>query len=122
MRPKRLLVKDAWYEVRTVVNNREPLFRQRQAMAIFCRLFGEAHGCFDFELRGFRLEEEWLLFYITPADGLQLPAIIQWLKQTFSVHFNLRRGRSGHIWGDRYWSRVLEGEPPQTVSKLKKSK
>ncbi|MDR2052291.1 MAG: hypothetical protein LBP80_02675, partial [Treponema sp.] len=21
-------------------------------------------------------------------------------------------GRTGHIWGDRYWSRILEGEPP----------
>ncbi|MDR2785209.1 MAG: hypothetical protein LBB83_04765, partial [Treponema sp.] len=19
----------------------------------------------------------------------------------------------GHIWGDRYWSRILEGEPPE---------
>jgi hypothetical protein len=21
-------------------------------------------------------------------------------------------GRIGHIWGDRYWSEILEGEPP----------
>jgi hypothetical protein len=42
MRPKRILTRDAWYEVRTVINNREPLFRRRQAIAIFCRVFGEA--------------------------------------------------------------------------------
>jgi hypothetical protein len=45
-----------------------------------------------FELRGFRLEEEWLSFYIRPADALQLPAIMQWLKQTFAVRFNLGTG------------------------------
>jgi hypothetical protein len=60
-----------------VVNNREPLFHRRQAISIFCRVFGEVGKRFAFELRGFRLEEEWLSFYIKPADGLQLPAIMQ---------------------------------------------
>jgi hypothetical protein len=22
-------------------------------------------------------------------------------------------GRTGHIWGDRYWSKILPGEPPE---------
>jgi hypothetical protein len=49
---------------------------------------------------------------------LQLPAIMQWLKQTFSVCFNRRVGRTGHVWGDRYWSRVVEGEPPKGVEEV----
>jgi hypothetical protein len=106
-------MQDAWYEVRTAINNREPLFRRRQAVAIFCQVFGEARVRFAFELRGFALVEERLSFYIRPADGLQLPAIMQWLKQTFAVRFNLSEDRTGHVWGDRYWSRVLEGEPPE---------
>jgi hypothetical protein len=65
MRKKRFLVQDVWYEARTAVNNRESLFRWRQAVAIFCRVFGEAHGHFAFELRRFRLVEEWLSFYIS---------------------------------------------------------
>jgi hypothetical protein len=56
--------------------------------------------------------EERLSFYIKPADGLQLPAIMQWVKQTFAVRFNLSEDRTGHVWGDRYWSRVLDGAPP----------
>ncbi|MDR1129208.1 MAG: hypothetical protein LBL20_07845, partial [Treponema sp.] len=27
--------------------------------------------------------------------------------------FNGMDGRVGHIWGDRYWSEILEGEPPE---------
>jgi hypothetical protein len=113
MRKKRLLVQDAWYEVRTAINNHEPLFQQRQTVAIFCRVFGEARERFAFELQELRLDEEWLSFYIKPADGLQLPAIMQWVKQTFAVRFNLSTDRTGHVWGDRYWSRVVEGEPPE---------
>ncbi|MDR0388178.1 MAG: hypothetical protein LBH57_09110 [Treponema sp.] len=84
----------------------------------YCRVFGEARERFDFELRGFALVEERLSFYIKPADGLQLPAIMQWLKQTFTVRFNLCTGRTGHVWGDRYWSRVLEGEPPDWAAEV----
>jgi hypothetical protein len=118
MRKKRCLTQDAWYEVRTAVNNREPLFWRQQAIAIFSRVFGEAQKRFAFELRGFRLDGEWLSFYIKPEDGLRLPAIMQWVKQTFAVRFNLRAERTGHVWGDRYWSRVVDGEPPEEAGEV----
>ncbi|MDR0597050.1 MAG: hypothetical protein LBG14_00905, partial [Treponema sp.] len=45
----------------------------------------------------------------------ELPAIMQWLKQTFAQRYNALTGRTGHIWGDRYWSAILEGEAPADV-------
>jgi hypothetical protein len=35
------------------------------------------------------------------------------MKQVFAQRYNALTGRSGHIWGDRYWSRILEGDPPE---------
>jgi hypothetical protein len=35
-----------------------------------------------------RLEDDWLSFYIKPEDGLELPAIMKWLKQTFAQRYN----------------------------------
>jgi hypothetical protein len=52
-------------------------------------------------------------FFIKPANGLQLPDIMKWIKETFAVRFNLLDGRTGHIWGDRYQSEILVGEPPE---------
>jgi hypothetical protein len=93
-----------------VINDGEPLFREQQrAKGLLFRLLLEARKMFTFEMRGFALERERLSFYIKPADGFLLPKIMQWLKQTFTVRFNLRAGRTGHRWGDRYWSEVLEG-------------
>jgi hypothetical protein len=37
---------------------------------------------------------------------------MKWMKQVFAQRYNREDGRTGHIWGDRYGSRVLEGEPP----------
>jgi hypothetical protein len=81
--------------------------------AIFNRVLHEAEHRFVFEIRYLRLEGDWLTFYIKPRDGLELPAIMKWLKQTFAQRYNRETGRIGHIWGDRYWSRILEGEPPE---------
>jgi REP element-mobilizing transposase RayT len=99
MRLKRILAQGVWYEVRTVVNNREMLFRLRPAAAIFFRVLRETRELFAFEIRELVLEGEWVSFYIRPADGFQLPQIMQWMKQTFAARFNAWAGRTGHIWG-----------------------
>jgi hypothetical protein len=68
---------------------------------------------FPFEVRGLRIEADRISFYIKPEDGLALPAIMKQMKQVFAQRYNALTGRSGHIWGDRYWSRILEGDPPE---------
>jgi hypothetical protein len=100
-----------WYEIHAQVNNREPLFRFSRAPALFGRVFREAQLRFVFTARALRLEDEWLTFYIKPEDGMELPVIMKWIKQTFAQRYNRMTGRIGHVWGDRYWSAILEGEP-----------
>jgi REP element-mobilizing transposase RayT len=87
------------------------LFREDKVREIFTRVFHETELRFVFEVRGLTLEDDWLTFYIRPEDGLELPDIMKWLKQTFAQRYNRETGRSGHIWGDRYWSRIVEREP-----------
>jgi hypothetical protein len=102
--------------VETAINVGEPLFKLNWTTVIFCRVLLAAKKRFDFEMRGLKLEGAWLSFYIKPADGYKLPKIMQWLKQTFSVWFNITTWRLGHVWGNRYWSEILPGEPsPEAV-------
>jgi REP element-mobilizing transposase RayT len=111
MRPLRELKPGVWYEIRTRVNNREPLFRRSKARTVFIKVFRETADRFAFEIRGFRLSEDWLTFYIKPQEWRELPAIMKWMKQVFAQRYNRGEGRIGHLWGDRYWSRIVEGEP-----------
>jgi hypothetical protein len=113
MRKLRLLGQGVWYIIRTRINNREPLFRRRDAVALFARVFRQATGRYDFVVRMLHLEADWLTFYILPADGFELPEIMKWLKQVFAQRFNGMDGRIGHVWGDRYWSEIVDGEPPE---------
>jgi hypothetical protein len=82
-------------------------------VVLFGRVFRQAEGRYRFTVRGLRVNDDWLTFYILPADGFELPDIMKWLKQVFAQRFNGMDGRIGHIWGDRYWSEILEGEPPE---------
>jgi hypothetical protein len=118
MRENRKLAKNVWYEVRTAINVGEPLFQLELAVVLLYRVLREARGRFAFEMRGLVTGDECLSFYIKPADGFQLPRIMQWVKQTFSVRFNIRTGRTGHVWGDRYWSEILPGEPPPEAEEV----
>jgi REP element-mobilizing transposase RayT len=113
MRANRVLVAKGWYWVSTDVNNREGVFRLPREVRRLRTVLRDARKIYEFEVRGLRVEDDRVSFYINAADGFQLPDIMQWIKQTFSVRFNLEFGRIGHIWGERYWSVVLGREPPE---------
>ncbi|MDR1095935.1 MAG: transposase [Spirochaetaceae bacterium] len=112
MRKPRILEAHAWYLVTTAANRHEPIFLERNAVSLFNRVFREAVGLFPVEARNLRIEADRVSFYVKPADGFQLPEIMQWIKQTYSVRYNVMKRLDGHVWGDRYWSKVLEGEAP----------
>ncbi|MDR1094766.1 MAG: hypothetical protein LBL31_00070 [Spirochaetaceae bacterium] len=112
MRKPRVLAARAWYLVTTAVNRHEPIFLERNAVSLFNRVFREAGALFPVEMRCLRIDADRVTFYIKPADGFKLPEIMQWIKQTFAVRYNVMKRLDGHVWGDRYWSKVLEGEPP----------
>ncbi|MDR2053983.1 MAG: transposase, partial [Treponema sp.] len=113
MRQLRVLQQGVWYEISTQINNRELLFRDKKAREIFEQVFRETKLRFAFEIQGLSFEGDLLKFYIRPENGLQLPDIMKWMKQTFAQRYNRWAGRTGHIWGDRYWSLILAGEPPE---------
>jgi REP element-mobilizing transposase RayT len=115
MRQKRKLAQDVWYEIHSEINNRERILSLPRAAALFSGVFRETTLRFAFQVRGLQFDADQLTFYIKPEDGMELPVIMQWLKQTFAQRYNALTGRTGHIWGDRYWSEILEGEPPEAV-------
>jgi hypothetical protein len=111
MRSLRFLAAVACYSISTAVNNREPLFWCARERARFMRVLDEAHLLYAFVLYGLCFDGPWVSFCIKPADGLQLPEIMQWIKQTYACRYNVYDGRTGHIWGDRYESWIVDGPP-----------
>jgi hypothetical protein len=116
MRKPRILEALTWYWVITAINRHEPLFLGRAAVDLFNRVLREAGKRFAIEVRHIVIHADRASFYIKPADGFMLPVIMQWIKQTFACRYNAMNRLDGHVWGDRYWSKVIEGEPPESGS------
>jgi hypothetical protein len=113
-----MLGEHVWYLVSTAVNVGETLFQLGWTEDLLCRVLQDAKGNFSFEMRGLKFEGALLTFYIKPADGKELPDIMQWIKQTFAVRFNVIVGRTGHVWGERYRSEIIAGEPPEWAKEV----
>jgi REP element-mobilizing transposase RayT len=109
----RILEALAWYWVVTAINRHEPLFLDRAAVDLFNRVLREAGERFAIEVRHLVIQADRVSFYIKPADGFMLPVVMQWIKQTFACRYNAMKHLDGHTWGDRYWSKVIDGEPPE---------
>jgi REP element-mobilizing transposase RayT len=75
-------VAKGWYWVSTDVNNREGVFRLPQAVRMLREVLHEARKVYEFEVRGLRVEDDRVSFYINAMDGFQLPDIMQWWKQS----------------------------------------
>jgi hypothetical protein len=97
MRHERVLAEDVWYLVITALNVGEPLFDLPWTKNLFSNVLRDAKGIFSFDICGLTLEGAVLSFYIRPADGFELPKIMQWMMNL--VHDELcslsRRSRRG---------------------------
>jgi hypothetical protein len=80
---------------------------------LFNWVLREAGERFAIEVRRLVIQADRVSFYIKPANGFMLPVVMQWIKQTFACRYNAMKRLDGHVWGDRYWSKVIDGEPPE---------
>ncbi|MDR2150712.1 MAG: transposase [Spirochaetaceae bacterium] len=49
-------------------------------------------------------------FLITPEKGESLSSIMKWIKMVYAIRWNKRHNKTGHFWGDRFFSREIKDE------------
>src|SRR5262249_7726053 len=47
-------------------------------------------------------------FIIQPGRGVSLSAVMQWIMSVFAMSWNRRHGLTGHVWGERFFSRIIQ--------------
>ncbi|MDR2807414.1 MAG: transposase [Spirochaetaceae bacterium] len=65
---------------------------------------------FKFKLWNFCIMSNHFHFLITPAEGQSLSEILKWIKMVFAIRWNKMNHKTGHFWGDRFYSRVITDE------------
>jgi REP element-mobilizing transposase RayT len=106
-RPLRIERVGGWYHLTARGNERRAIFRDNRDRAHFCELLGQMVGLFRVRLHAFVLMDNHyhLLLELTEPN---LSRTGQWLNGSYSVWFNRRHGRSGHLFQGRFKSVVVD--------------
>ncbi len=106
MRKLRELVPGGTYHVSARINNRELHLQEVLCKSIMLEIMEKLQTEMGFKFEHFAIMDNHVHFIISTLD-MELPKIMQRLLMTYTIRYNKAMKRTGHIWGDRYFSRVL---------------
>jgi putative transposase len=107
MHKPRILVRGASYHVTARANNKQMVMRSDKTKELFIEITKRAKKKFSFEIDNFIIMGNHFHFIIRPGHRESLSRIMQWILSVFAMKYNKIHGSSGHVWGARFFSRVL---------------
>lgn len=108
-RPLRVDVKDGWYHVSARGIERRDIFRDPRDYGHFLELLGEMAERHMVIVHAYALmTNHYHLLIQTPESNAS--KAIQWLNVSYSVWFNLRHKRAGHVFQGRFNSVLVDGD------------
>src|SRR5665213_1273200 len=106
-RPPRMERPGAWHHVTARGNERKAIYRDDRDREHFCELLGEAVAVFGWGVHAYVLmENHYHVLVETPEPNLSRG--MHWLNVSYSVWFNRRRQRAGHLLQGRFKSIVVD--------------
>ena len=77
---------------------------------LFMETIRQAHDLFSFELINFTILDNHFHFLIKPTGDTCLSDLIGWIKGVFAIRWNKAHNCSGHVWGERFYSRIMRDD------------
>ena len=108
MRKPRELRAGALYHVTARANRKEMIFDEKDKKDIFLAVIVRAKKRFRFRIENFCIMGNHIHLLIRPGPRESLSRIMQWILSVFAMAYNRSHGYTGHVWGARFFSKVLE--------------
>jgi putative transposase len=109
MRKRRLLHDGAEYHVTARINRSEMILSTDVEKTIFLAVIKRAKKRYNFQIKNFCIMNNHFHFLIKPGKDESLSRIMQWILSVFAMSWNRRHNLSGHVWGQRFFSRIIAG-------------
>jgi len=108
-RPLRIEHAGAWYHITARGTDRKPIYRDERDYQRFCELLGEVAERFRWQIHAYVLMPNHFHLLVETLDA-NVSASMHWLAVSYSVWFNSRHRRRGHIFPGRFKGIVFD--PP----------
>lgn len=104
-----MLQDGAEYHVTARINRSEMLLAQKEEKKLLLAVIKRARKKYHFELKNFCIMNNHLHLLIKPGEGESLSRIMQWILSVFAMAWNRKHNQNGHVWGERFFSRIIAG-------------
>ncbi len=108
MRKPRQLKNGALYHVTARTNRKEMILDEGGMKELFLQVLTRAGKRYKFRIENFCLMGNHFHLLIRPSTGESLSRILQWILSVFAMVYNRIHGYTGHVWGSRFFSRIME--------------
>ena len=109
MRHTRIIQQGATYHVVAKTNRGEFIMNSDEMKEMFLRVLEAAKKKFSFKLKHFCIMSNHIHLLIEPGQGTSLSKLMQWILSVFAIRFNRMMGVKGHVWYDRFKSKIIAG-------------
>jgi len=107
MRKKRE-IRDGWsYHITARINRQEFLFESDTIKEMFMDVLRRAKKKYSFNIKNFCIMNNHIHFILKPLHGEKLSKIMQWILGVFAQQYNRTFGFKGHVWYDRFKSKLI---------------
>ncbi|MDR3333350.1 MAG: transposase [Treponema sp.] len=110
MRKLRVLQNGATYHVSSKIDHDAMALKDVEVKRAFLDLVEIAKKKFSFKLWNFTVMDNHIHFLIKPGEEVSLSKIMQWIKCNFAKKWNKAHNTKGHLWGERFFSRIIKDE------------
>jgi putative transposase len=111
MRKQRQLLDNATYHVTSKIDHGAMALQGTEVKQLFLDFVKQAKKKFRFELWNFMVMDNHIHFLIKPGKDASLSEIMQWIKCNFAKKWNKLHDTHGHVWGERFFSKIIWNKP-----------
>jgi len=108
MRMPRMLREGGRYHVVARANRKEMILDSLAMKNLFLQTVARAKKKYDFRVENFCIMGNHFHMIIQPMNGASLSGIMQWIMSIFAMRWNRINKLTGHVWGGRFFSRLME--------------
>lgn len=109
MRRARQLRDGAEYHVTARVNRSEMLLLPEETKILMLAVIERAKKRYRFQIKNFCIMNNHIHLLIKPDENESLSRIMQWILSVFAMIWNRKHNLRGHVWGERFYSRIIQG-------------
>jgi putative transposase len=107
-RAARVIFLSVPYHIISRGNNREPVFQEKEDFEKYMEICRRYKDQYEFKLYHWVLMNNHVHLLIETKESSSLSKVMQGINLAYTIWFNRKKGKVGHLWQDRYRSAVVE--------------